>query len=78
MCSSDLIGGVGDLWTDTQNIKPTLENTTDKDYTILLSHNPMYLEKIKDEKIDLVLSGHTHGGQLLPVQIGRASCRERV
>lgn len=35
--------------------------------TILLAHQPKYLEELKDTTgIDLVLSGHTHGGQLFP------------
>ncbi len=63
------VGGVGDLWTDTQDINPTLANTTDEDYVILLTHNPMYIEKIQTNKIDLILSGHTHGGQILPVRL---------
>lgn len=34
-------------------------------FRILVSHNPGILRKIKPEhKIDLVLSGHTHGGQI--------------
>ena len=31
---------------------------------ILLSHNPDYVEKLNNYKIDLMLSGHTHGGQV--------------
>jgi len=34
--------------------------------TILLSHQPKIVSEIKDEKIDLILSGHTHGGQIFP------------
>lgn len=34
--------------------------------TILLSHQPKIVREIKDEKIDLILSGHTHGGQIFP------------
>ncbi|MHC1683048.1 MAG: metallophosphoesterase [Clostridiaceae bacterium] len=56
------IGGVGDFWKDIQNLKPTLNEVTDE-FTILLSHNPDYIEDIREDKIDLVLSGHTHGGQ---------------
>jgi len=38
--------------------------------TILLAHQPKFLEEVKDEQnIDLVLSGHTHGGQLLPFKL---------
>lgn len=32
-------------------------------YTILLSHRPELFEVYKESKVDLVLSGHAHGGQ---------------
>jgi predicted MPP superfamily phosphohydrolase len=57
------IGGVGDLTEDIQNITPTIEDVEIKDFVILLSHHPDYVESIQKDKIDLVLSGHTHGGQ---------------
>ena len=31
---------------------------------LLLTHNPDYVELIRDRRVDLVLSGHTHGGQV--------------
>lgn len=34
--------------------------------TILLSHQPKIVKELKNEKIDLILSGHTHGGQIFP------------
>ncbi|WP_257120150.1 metallophosphoesterase [Arcobacter vandammei] len=35
--------------------------------TILLAHQPKYLKDLDDtSKIDLVLCGHTHGGQIFP------------
>lgn len=34
--------------------------------TILLSHQPKIVNEMKNEKIDLILSGHTHGGQIFP------------
>ncbi|EJR54705.1 hypothetical protein IIM_01645 [Bacillus cereus VD107] len=33
-------------------------------YKVLLSHRPEFLNVYADEKIDLVLSGHAHGGQV--------------
>ena len=34
--------------------------------TILLSHQPKIVKEMNHEKIDLILSGHTHGGQIFP------------
>ena len=34
--------------------------------TVLLAHQPKIINELKDEKIDLVISGHTHGGQIFP------------
>lgn len=33
--------------------------------TIVLNHHPSDFEYLKNEKVDLVLSGHTHGGQII-------------
>jgi len=57
------IGGVGDFLNDIQDIKRTID-VVNKEFVILLSHNPDYAEEIKNNKIDLVLSGHNHGGQV--------------
>ena len=58
------IGGVGDLWEDAADADPTIGDAGQDDFVILLSHNPDYAERIAHHKIDLVLSGHTHGGQV--------------
>ena len=31
----------------------------------MLTHNPDFVEQIRDPRVDLVLSGHTHGGQVV-------------
>jgi hypothetical protein len=62
------LGGVGDLWRDRQNLRKALGNHRTATAAILLSHNPDYAEEIRDERVRLVLSGHTHGGQcVLPL-----------
>lgn len=42
-------------------------NSFDKDgpiYKILIMHEPDYIDKLENNKFDLVLAGHTHGGQI--------------
>jgi len=46
------------------DINKALKNLQ-KSPTILLAHQPKYIQEVKDS-VDLVLSGHTHGGQLYP------------
>ena len=57
------LGGVGDLWEDAQRLNVTLEGTAEEDFVLLVSHNPEYASDVVDPRIDLMLSGHTHGGQ---------------
>ena len=59
------ICGVGDLWTDGQDLDAALGSASDDDAVILLSHNPDYVETLSDRHVGLVLSGHTHGGQVV-------------
>ena len=46
------------------------DNFSDKAFTILLSHSPNKALKIKNLTSDLILSGHTHGGQVRLPLIG--------
>jgi predicted MPP superfamily phosphohydrolase len=59
------ICGVGDLWTDRQDLRSALGDATDEDAVILLSHNPDFAETLRDSGVGLILSGHTHGGQVV-------------
>ena len=45
------------------DLDAALRGTT-KEATILLAHQPKYIEEVNG--VDLMLSGHTHGGQLYP------------
>ncbi|HEQ71291.1 MAG TPA: metallophosphoesterase [Spirochaetia bacterium] len=58
------IGGVGDLMAGRQDLAPTIADVTESDFVLLVSHNPEYAEEIKSDRIDLMLAGHTHGGQI--------------
>lgn len=58
------VGGVGDLWTTTQDLTPMFSGTRPEDMMILLSHHPDFAELLPNDKIDLMLCGHTHGGQV--------------
>jgi uncharacterized protein len=63
-----VLAGVDDLTYSQRNndfILKSLKNRP-KGTTILLSHNPMQIKKAANAGVDLMLSGHTHGGQIWP------------
>lgn len=64
------LGGVGDFWRDRQNLQAAIGTARSARSVVLLSHNPDYAERIHDERIGLVLSGHTHGGQCVFPLVG--------
>ncbi|MCC6795007.1 MAG: metallophosphoesterase [Candidatus Hydrogenedentes bacterium] len=59
------IGGTGDLWEDKTRFDLALANAPDAMPRILLAHNPDTAEIVEPGmRIDLMCSGHTHGGQV--------------
>lgn len=49
------------------DVKKALSSRDARLPTLLLSHQPKVIDKITDEdKVDLIISGHTHGGQIFP------------
>jgi len=60
------LAGLGDWWADEMHPEEALrEHRRDADRaTVLLSHNPDTKDLLINEPWDLMLSGHTHGGQL--------------
>jgi predicted MPP superfamily phosphohydrolase len=74
------LGGVADLEWDSPRPESTTGPVTVKDFVLLVSHNPDIFETLDKSVVDLVLSGHTHGGQvslfglwapLLPTRTGQ-------
>lgn len=58
------IGGVSDYGVDRPSVAQILEGTDPRDLVILVSHQPDYAEELPEGAIDLMLAGHTHGGQV--------------
>lgn len=57
--------GIDDLSTNGENLAKVVENVGVTPFKILVSHDPRILHSIPSEQtIQLVLSGHTHGGQI--------------
>lgn len=58
------IGGLDDALLGTPSIPEALANKSKSDYTILLSHEPDAVNLDVTKDIQLILSGHSHGGQV--------------
>ena len=56
------VAGVEDLWNRSPNIAKATESAGKNDFVLLLSHNPDVTMKQDTANVDLILSGHTHGG----------------
>jgi len=58
------LAGVQDLWNRNPNISEAIKGAGSDDFVLLLSHNPDVSMQQSTEGVDLILSGHTHGGQI--------------
>ena len=55
-----------------KSIKELTENLDKNKYMIVLDHQPVEYDRETKAEVDLVLNGHTHGGQLFPFnQVGK-------
>lgn len=58
------IAGTDDSFMESCDLDATLKNIPESTPIILLSHNPDIINDPHHERCDLIVSGHTHGGQL--------------
>ena len=65
-----LLGGAGDFWEDELKINEAFSCSDQDDCKILLSHNPDSVDTDFQTPLSLVLSGHTHGGQVVLPLLG--------
>lgn len=69
-----VLAGIEDIWSEQQNYS-FLEDLNTEDLVIFLGHNPDCIMDITEQekykrKVDIVLSGHTHGGEMRMPVIG--------
>ncbi len=62
--SSFWLCGVDDLMAGETDIPASLDGSYEDEMKIMLAHNPAILKRAEKSGIDLIFSGHTHGGQV--------------
>jgi predicted MPP superfamily phosphohydrolase len=65
------VAGIDDLWSGECDLAGALRGLCPNSPRLVLAHNPLTVDHLGDERCDLMLSGHTHGGQVNWPGIGR-------
>jgi uncharacterized protein len=58
------LAGVDDAMVGLEDLSLALAGSSEEEMKLVLAHNPIILRRAARAGIDLVLSGHTHGGQV--------------
>lgn len=58
------LAGVDDTMVGLEDLSLALAGARENEMKLLLAHNPIILRRAARARVDLVLSGHTHGGQV--------------
>jgi len=58
------LAGVDDTMVGLEDLSLALAGSSADEFKLLLAHNPIILRRAARAGVDLVLSGHTHGGQV--------------
>lgn len=71
------LAGVDDTMVGLEDLSLALAGSTENEMKLVLAHNPIILRRAARAGVDLVLSGHTHGGQVALRSEKSASGRPR-
>lgn len=58
------LAGVDDLMVGKTDVRAALDGSKENEFKLLLAHNPQIVRRAARYGVDLMLSGHTHGGQV--------------
>jgi predicted MPP superfamily phosphohydrolase len=65
--------GLEDLWSRVCNVAQAYAGTSESVPRLVLAHNPCTIDELGGRRCDLMLSGHTHGGQVNLPGLGRVT-----
>jgi predicted MPP superfamily phosphohydrolase len=66
-----LLTGVEDLWSRECDLGQAFGESHPESPRVILAHNPRTIDQLNGRRCDLMLSGHTHGGQINLPKLGR-------
>ena len=73
-----IVAGIDDLWSRESDPAAALKDGCPRTPRIVLAHNPQSVDQFAAHRFDLVLSGHTHGGQIDWPGLGRVLLRSKA